>query len=246
MSAVLESPQTRWILFQAGQPLVKSTGAPRVRTLAQLPTSDIKSLLGPTPVFGQGKEPGEGVQHLKDGGDPVSTLEAARLHGPTIVFLGLHELDNNQGQSALPSSEFSAKVDPKLAASNISGSPYFALDVTSSEKQTIEGLLDTSKKNGVTLEFAEPRSATSDFSAFEAGVFAEARSMIDWNDRNKVREHAISDSVVHILMIFRGRPSFAPHAGHQLTPYGRDGSLPAPRRFHGPITPGRDRAPLRV
>lgn len=205
-------------------------------------------MLGPTPVFGQGKEPGEEVQHLKDGGDPVSTLEASRLHGPAIVFLGLHELDNNQGQSALPSSEFSAKVDPKLAASNISGSPYFALDVTSSEKQAIESLLDTSKKNGVTLEFAEARSAISDFSAFEAGVFAEARSMIDWNDRNKVREYAIFASAMHILMIFRGQilPSFAPHAGHQLTPFGRDGSLPVPQHFHGPITPGRDRAPLRV
>ena len=39
---------------------------------------------------------------------------------------------------------------------------------------------------GVTFEFAEPRSATSALTMFEAAIFAVARSMIDWNVRNKV------------------------------------------------------------
>lgn len=183
---MLESPQTRWVLFNAGQPLVRSTAAVRTRSLAQLPTSEIKALLGPSPVFGQGKDPGDALQHFKEDGDPVAALEASRLHGPLIVFLGLHEPDSDQGQSALPSSEFSAKVDPKLAASNISGTPYFALDVTETGEKAIHDLLENSKGDGETLEFAEPRGAASEFSAFEAAVFAEARSMVDWNDRNKV------------------------------------------------------------
>ena len=32
----------------------------------------------------------------------------------------------------------------------------------------------------------EPRAASQGLSAFDAAVFAEARSMIDWNARNSV------------------------------------------------------------
>ena len=186
---MLENPRTRWILFQAGQPLVKTQSVSRAQSLAHLSTPEVKPLLGPYPIFGQGAQPGEGVQHLKDDGEPVGALEASRLHGPGAVFLGLHETEDSRGQSALPSSEFSAKVDPTLAAANIAGTPYFALDVTDCEQQAVDTLLtnsEISKESGVSLEFAEPRSAASRFSAFEAAVFAEARSMIDWNSRNKV------------------------------------------------------------
>jgi NAD+ diphosphatase len=40
--------------------------------------------------------------------------------------------------------------------------------------------------DGFRLSFAEPRGAMRGMSEFDAGVFAEARSMVDWNFRNKV------------------------------------------------------------
>jgi len=43
----------------------------------------------------------------------------------------------------------------------------------------------TAGTDGYTLSFAEPRDATPGMSEFDAAVFAEARSMVDWNFRNK-------------------------------------------------------------
>ena len=165
--------------------------ATRTRTLAQLPTTSVTSLLGPLPVFGQGKEPGTSSSSTSAEGETISTLEAARLHGPAIVFLGLHEpeLPDGKTHNALPSADFSAKTDPQAAAANIEGTPFFALDVSDSEARDVERILEeavSKDEAGVTFEFAEPRSATSALTMFEAAIFAVARSMIDWNVRNKV------------------------------------------------------------
>lgn len=188
LSAVLVSPATRWILFNGGQPLVRTFPATRKHDLARLTSAEVRSLLGPEPIFGQGKEPGE--QHASEGDQPPSTLEAARLHGPAIVFLGLHEPEDLNAKAALPSSDFSAKTDPQQAASNIEGTPYFALDVTEVQEDDVNKILrdlEGASQEGFKLEFVEPRGATSGFTAFEAAVFASGRSMVDWNTRNNVR-----------------------------------------------------------
>ncbi|KLO15364.1 hypothetical protein SCHPADRAFT_902380 [Schizopora paradoxa] len=184
LNAVLASKETKWILFQNGQPLVSARGSVKTRSLAKLSTPEIKRFLGPEPVFGQGKEPGDAVEE----GVFSPALEASRLHGPAVVFLGLHEPEGVEVKSALPSSDFSAKTDPKLAAANIQGTPYFALDVSDTDEETIKSITSVTASTGpddLTYEFAEPRSASGTFSMFEAAVFAEARSMIDWNSRNK-------------------------------------------------------------
>ncbi len=186
LNAVLASKETKWILFQNGQPLVSVQGAVKERSLTKLSTTDIKHFLGPDPIFGQGKELG---QTFEDEVTPP-VLEASRIHGPAIVFLGLHEPEGVEVKSALPSSEFSAKTDPKLAAANIQGIPYFALDVSDADEDGINTLLSqnsVSNQERSTYEFAEPRGASGSLNMFEAAVFAEARSMIDWNTRNKVK-----------------------------------------------------------
>lgn len=183
LTAVLASPHTRWILFRAGEPLVKVDAATKSHTLTRLPTPEVYPLLGKEPIFGQGNTLGEAAKTVDDEGKAITHVEAARIHGPPIVFLGLHEPDSIAGQAALalPSSDFSAKADPQTVAANIVGTPYFGLDVSEADASIVDAVAKNAES-----EFMEPRAASQGLSAFDAAVFAEARSMIDWNARNSV------------------------------------------------------------
>lgn len=181
LNAIIHAPSTRWVVFREGQPLIVSESSQRALSLARLSTSDVKPLLGSEPFFAQGEKDGE----LAPNG--ISVLEAARCRGPPIVFLGLHE-PQTVTAGALPSSDFSGKNDHETIIQNINGTPYFSLDVTDVDQQTIDAVLQNSEasKAGAQLMFEEPRKAMGTFDVFEAAVFAEARSMVDWNSRNKV------------------------------------------------------------
>ncbi|KAF8963647.1 NUDIX hydrolase domain-like protein [Flammula alnicola] len=152
--------QTRWLLFNAGQPLTTSRddGSARQSPI-YLTTED--------PFFGQGKEQGQLVvgegQRTHDHGQHSPT-ESARHLGLRVVFLGLHEKQSGHNSTALPSSELS---DPEQAIKKLEGTPYFSVDV------------------GKILSWAEPRSLMSTLNAVTAGIFASARSLVDWNQRNK-------------------------------------------------------------
>ena len=67
--------------------------------------------------------------------------------------------------------------------------PYFCVDVSGLEDALVVGVLEGGEGSGEEgkLEFVEPRAAAAGFTPFEAAVFAEARSMTDWNARNQVR-----------------------------------------------------------
>lgn len=182
VDAILRSPSTRWILFRSGQPLVFShNDQPKTRSLARLATADVKPLLGHEPYLGQAEHDGEIAPQ------GVSALEVARLRGPKIVFLGLEE---PRGTTAiLPSSDFSAKTEaPEAVAERVTGTPYFSLDVSDVESPALDAMLENSQltKDGGQLKFSEPRAAVNFLSWFDAAVFAEARSIVDWNSRNRV------------------------------------------------------------
>jgi len=70
---------------------------------------------------------------------------------------------------------------------NLSGIPFFAIDVIDFEEEKVNEVLKRSSlaQNGETLTFSEPRAGMSNLDAFNAALFAEARSMVDWNQRNK-------------------------------------------------------------
>jgi NAD+ diphosphatase len=150
------------------------------------------------------------------------------VHGPRVVFLGLHEVSssafdgdadgvddgvgvdvdkggNERSQSqtqALPSTDFSGKgpEEAALAASKIEGVPYFCVDVSEVDEGVLKAVLNSGGaaeekpqsesglgfRYGYGYRFMEPRAAAAGFTRFEAAVFAEARSMVDWNARNKV------------------------------------------------------------
>ncbi|KAI0745299.1 NUDIX hydrolase domain-like protein [Earliella scabrosa] len=184
LNAIVHAPATRWLVFRDGQPLVQSApethANPFKQTLARLTTRDVRPLLGPEPFFHQGQHDGEHAP------DDAKELEAARLRGAPIVFLGLHESETTFA-AALPSSDFSAKADLQTLISNIQGSAYFSLDVTDVNATELDNVLQSSvaASEGHRLAFSEPRAVMSTVDAFEAALFAEARSMIDWNTRNK-------------------------------------------------------------
>ncbi|OAX36523.1 hypothetical protein K503DRAFT_291783 [Rhizopogon vinicolor AM-OR11-026] len=177
LNAVVVSPATRWILFNGGQPLISSHPGTQKRSLALLTTDEVKPLLGADPFFGQCEQEGEVCA------SDIHVLEASRIRGPSVVFLGLKEADVTSG-SALPSSDFK---DPYAAVENLEGTPYFSVDVVDLDENKINEAIENTElaKDGSALTFMEPRAAMSSLDVYTASIFAEARSMVDWNQRNK-------------------------------------------------------------
>lgn len=178
LNAILLSEATKWLVFKDGKVLLALVPSQKT-SLASLATREVRSLLGPEPFFAQGEKEGE----LAASNVPV--LEAARIHGPPIVFLGLQEAE---GEDALPSSDFSAKADPAALIARIKGTPYFTVDVSEIEQKELDAVLQSTTlgREGAKFEFYDARGAMKFFTYDDAAMIAEARSMVDWNARNKV------------------------------------------------------------
>lgn len=186
LNAIAAIPETKWFLFNAGQPLVVSSKDRSTKpSPIYLSTADVRQFLGPTPYFGQGKEPGELV--VERDGEKYSPTEAARHLGIPVVFLGLHETQTEDSNAALLISDFS---DPETAIKKLNGIPYFAMDVADLDctQGMLEGMLKetTPGREGEILAWSEPRALMSTVDGFTAAMFASARSILDWNQRNKV------------------------------------------------------------
>ncbi|KAI1795506.1 NUDIX hydrolase domain-like protein [Ganoderma leucocontextum] len=189
LNAIIHAPATRWVVFREGQPLLQfntSTAADArsgtfKQSLARLTTLDVKPLLGPEPYFSQGQHDGELAP------PDLKALEGARLRGNPIAFLGLHETQTTFA-AALPSSDFSAKADPQTVIANIKGTPYFSLDVSDADQAEVDRVLRENasvREAQGKLNFTEPRAAMGALDVFESAIFAEARTIVDWNARNK-------------------------------------------------------------
>ncbi|KAG6879134.1 hypothetical protein C0992_004951 [Termitomyces sp. T32_za158] len=194
LNAVIASPSTRWLLFNAGQPLVLANPEfPRKQTLAFLTTKDVRPFLGPEPFFGQDKEIGQLVAESPEKED--SPTGAARHHSAPVVFLGFQE---HSKTGALPSSDF---VDATAAVANLDGTPYFSMDVADLDltPERMKGILQETApaREGQSLSWSEPRVLMTGLDHFSGAVFAEARSLVDWNQRNKVRSNLSTRSSNH-------------------------------------------------
>lgn len=180
LNSIIASPKSRWLLFKSGNPLTSKSEGKSI--LAYLSTKDVGPFIGEAPHFGQGKESG-----LLTSEEQITATEGVRHRGSPIVFLGLHE-NTSSGSGALPSSDF---IDADKAVSKLEGVPYFAMDVADLEMEdsAIETALKETDatKAGTTLTWLDARSVMTNANLFDGAIFAEARSMIDWNTRNKVR-----------------------------------------------------------
>jgi len=119
---------------------------------------DVESRVGPDWQAPQGAD--------AESKDRKRLFESARLPHtlPALVFLGIDDRPD-ASKDSVP-----AQVDPR----NPQGVPYFAIDADK-EDWVVEG-----------AEFGDARASASSMSGWEAGVFAQARALIDWNCRNLV------------------------------------------------------------
>jgi NAD+ diphosphatase len=173
LNTLLASTSTRWVAFQDGKPLIASRA--RESRLALLTTAEVELFLGPKPYFGQG--PSEGAIAAVD----LPILEAARFRGAPIVFLGLTEPQAIDYSPAVPHEEFAKALVG-------TSTPFFSIDISDVGQSELDRFVQTSAADtdGFNLSFAEARGAIRGMREFDAGVFTEARSMVDWNFRNKV------------------------------------------------------------
>lgn len=187
LNAAAESPRSKWLLFRNGEPLVVKTTSDALHSLSYLSFGQIKELVGDdVKLFGQGQTKDTAPASQPAGEDglippEIKVLQGARLRGAIIVFLGVKEED---GAEALPTNVFKS-------ADNLTGTPYFGLDVSRVEGNKLDAALESASALPTKLVFMEPRPAANAFDSFDAPVFSLARSMLDWNVRNQVgREHS--------------------------------------------------------
>jgi NAD+ diphosphatase len=174
VNATCLSPSTRWLLYRSGDPLVyKQSGRP-----VELSTKRIEKLLGPIPYFGQGKEEGESAP--EDGG---KGLASARIRGTSAVFLGVWE--GRGGDDSLIA----------IAGNAVKGDAYFALDVSSVEKDVLDSIQlpeSTEEQSESEMFYAPARIAASRFDKQHAAIYASAKAMMEWNSRIKVSKATLT------------------------------------------------------
>jgi NAD+ diphosphatase len=156
--------------------------------------------LGPQPFFGQAQEVGTIV------GEEVSNkvTESARHHSESlpVSFLGMYEKNEGDGLSVLPTSEFSSPSSAVDAIKRLGGIPYFAMDVAdliSEGRYTEEELLKILQGDvGNMYHWSEPRALMIGLDQSTAGIFACARSLVDWNYRNKVSKPRFGQFSIYV------------------------------------------------
>ena len=226
------------MLFNEGKPLLSTPrGAEGRKELARFSTKDVTPLLGPEPYFSQGQRVGEVAA------DDSKELQAARLHGPPVVFLGLHEHQDSAGAAihALPSSDFSGKKDAEAVVAKIHGTPYFSLDVSEVEEARVTEILSAAGSNDAKLEFMDGRAAMNIIDQFDSGIFSIARTLVDWTARNKVCAILISFDQLYLTTC-----SSALVAVRGCTRCGPDGNTAVLHYCHGLLRHPTNLAQLRT
>lgn len=128
------------------------------QSLTYVSLSDIKSITGEDP-------------YSKPEADLINEFDSTK-YTPQLVFLGLDERKEAL-EKGLTWKEY------------YKGQPYFALDVTpkGSIKDAAEALIKAKTEGDDKSYFAQGRMHLS-LPAQEAAIYAEARHMLDWNNRN--------------------------------------------------------------
>ncbi|KAF9509360.1 hypothetical protein BS47DRAFT_1377623 [Hydnum rufescens UP504] len=127
------------------------------------PLVTLLPLLGPAPYFAQGQSPGQVLPLEYQTKEHLRALESSRLHGLPI-FKNPQSPDDIQGE------------------------PFFALDATEMDMKQLEQALKLTPPGedvNPKLQFGDARNAGLSLNRFDAAVFSEARTMVDWNSRNK-------------------------------------------------------------
>lgn len=193
------------------KPLVKKDSPGELLFLSR---KDVESRIGPD---WQSPSPADAESK-----DRSRLFESARLPHtlPALVFLGIDDRPD-ASKDSVP-----ARVDPK----DPQGVPYFAIDAGRGQDQK-----DWEVEGG---EFGDARASASSMSGWEAGVFAQARALVDWNCRNLVSHPETPDlplrraiplaTLVWVSVSVLMNPSSAQLVDHLRTRYGVVGRETAP------------------
>ncbi|RDA91904.1 hypothetical protein CP533_1305 [Ophiocordyceps camponoti-saundersi (nom. inval.)] len=157
LSRAISSPRARFVIFKGLDPLVGGDG----RNVAFLSYEEVK------PFLGGGDDRG----HFN------RVFSSTAL--PLVVFLGLAESDvGDEGDGGGEDVRFDT-----ASHGIVKGRPYFAVDVTSHPPMSnlATALVDNQLAKGLSI-LSNPRNSTLVPEA--ASIFAQARSIIDWNKRN--------------------------------------------------------------
>ena len=164
-------------------------------------------------VFGQVHVPPD-QRKGRHGGEFADIMTARVTSAPVVVFLGVLESSSN-----------SVNQPEVQVGDGIKGVPYFALDVAGTGKE--REVLDL-KLHGYDgdMMWGFARLASAGFTKGEAAIFGEARSMLDWNARNKVCALSLSYLPLSLLNDTDGDGdgSSALAVGHAHFPSGEGGS----------------------
>lgn len=155
-------PNAKFLVFDLGKVLCPTK---RYSEIQYLTRDQVASLVG------------DGFEDPPKDAKDSKVRQAARPVGaPAVVFLGLDERGyekENEGNVERPK-----------------GLPYFAIDASGTgfagaSKSSAAKAEDKEGKEQVEGSWGDPRATGSALAAFDAGVFATARALTDWNGRNR-------------------------------------------------------------
>lgn len=175
LKSALASPKARFVIYHNLNPLCAPPTASGDIKLHSLVWTDVKEYIGDSATV------------FKFVDDKDASVEAGAVEEKTrsidqaaLVFLGVDERSAPESAKSLPLSKPTA--ESSLESHSPHGIPYWALDATK---------LDTlrAKMLGVQgAEFVDMRSQMSAIPGEEAAIAGEGRALLDWNNRNVVRE----------------------------------------------------------
>ena len=117
-------------------------------------------------------------QFLSSNSTSLARLDLSPLQ-PALVFLGVDERSAPDSAKSMPLSK--PTDSSTLESHSPHGTPYWALDISK-----LSELKEKIMKEKEGREFMELRAGDKVIPNDEASIGAEARSLVDWNTRNKV------------------------------------------------------------
>ncbi|CDR99020.1 related to NPY1-NADH diphosphatase [Sporisorium scitamineum] len=209
LNSSIASPETRFVVMKNNNPLCHGDEAPEDQRglLATLSWDEVKPYILDNVKASGGVETesenalvfGPQAYGLKNGGSEEKDFTRATDGvGPNrlaLVFLGIDEskLNNTSlpGQLAKDSSKESDAANDKAAPAGV---PYFALSLSyrppflaAEERAPLQALLEKIESEKDKYDFIDLRASSqaARWPAEEAAVVAQAKSLLDWNERHQ-------------------------------------------------------------
>ncbi|KAN0062356.1 NADH pyrophosphatase [Thecaphora frezii] len=203
LNSTISSSATRFVLLKHLDPLVHK-GGDRDGTLATLSWDEIRSTIEQGKLLSGGK--GDGIfgpavyglgnaQGAQDDKDFTRATDGLGPNNLALVFLGIDE--SELARSSLPGQlakdarkdDDPSNADPDAPAP--AGRPYFALSLTytppgATDKPPTHSLLEKLEADE-RYDFLDMRAnaKTKSWPLEEAAIVAQAKSLIDWNERHQ-------------------------------------------------------------